>query len=86
MRGLGRRNHAKFSGSPDQIATEMALGYRFTADKSYNILFLNGITEPETLIDKAFRMGIVFLLYRLLQESIESVHDVTNEAINLTRP
>ena len=54
---LGGYNHGHFAGLPHPIATEMAVGFRFTAERLYEVGFLNRITEPENLIDTACEMG-----------------------------
>ncbi len=38
---LGGYNHGYVAGMPHPIATEMAMGYRFTADRLYEVGFIN---------------------------------------------
>lgn len=39
------------------VAMEMALGYRFTAQRFYELGFLNRVVEPEELMPEALRMA-----------------------------
>ena len=54
---LGGYNHGFFAGLPHPIATEMALGFRFTAQRLYEVGFLNRLVEPEELLPTAFEMA-----------------------------
>lgn len=54
---LGGYNHGHFAGLPHHIATEMALGFRFTAERLYEVGFLNRLVEPEELIPTAYEMA-----------------------------
>ncbi len=54
---LGGYNHGLFAGLPHPIATEMALGFRFTAQRLYEVGFLNRLVEPDELIPTAFEMA-----------------------------
>ena len=54
---LGGYEHGFFAGLPHPIATEMALGFRFTAQRLYEVGFLNRLVEPEELLPTAFRMA-----------------------------
>ena len=54
---LGGYNHGYFAGLPHPIATEMALGFRFTARRLYEVGFLNRLVEPEELMPTAFGMA-----------------------------
>ena len=54
---LGGYNHGMFAGLPHPIATEMALGFRFTAQRLYEVGFLNRLVEPEELLPTAFEMA-----------------------------
>src|SRR5712671_1663822 len=47
---LGGYNHGHIANVPYPIAMEMALGFRFTAERSYEIGFLNRLTEPDQLM------------------------------------
>ncbi len=54
---LGGYNHGHFAGLPHPIATEMALGFRFTAERLYEVGFLNRLVEREDLIPTAYEMA-----------------------------
>jgi enoyl-CoA hydratase/carnithine racemase len=54
---LGGYNHGFFAGLPHPIATEMALGFRFTAERLYQVGFLNRLVEPDDLLPTAFDMA-----------------------------
>src|SRR3954454_22142263 len=43
---LGGYNHGHLANVPYPIAMEMALGFRFTAERFYQVGFLNRLTEP----------------------------------------
>ena len=54
---LGGYNHGHLAGLPHPIATEMALGFRFTAERLYEVGFLNRLTDPDELIPTAIEMA-----------------------------
>ena len=54
---LGGYNHGHFAGLPHPIATEMALGFRFTAERLYEVGFLNRLVDPEDLVPTAYEMA-----------------------------
>ncbi len=54
---LGGYNHGHFAGLPHPIATELALGFRFTAQRLHQVGFLNRLVEPEELLPTAFGMA-----------------------------
>jgi enoyl-CoA hydratase/carnithine racemase len=54
---LGGYQHGFFAGLPHPIATEMALGFRFTADRLHQVGFLNRLVEPDELLPAAIEMG-----------------------------
>ena len=54
---LGGYNHGLLAGLPHPIATEMALGFRFTAQRLYEAGFLNRLVEPDELMPTAFEMA-----------------------------
>ena len=54
---LGGYAHGYFAGLPQPIATEMALGFRFTAQRLYEVGFINRLVEPEELLPTAFGMA-----------------------------
>jgi len=54
---LGGYNHGHLAGLPHHIAIEMALGFRFTAERLYEVGFLNRLVEPDDLIPTAYEMA-----------------------------
>src|SRR5712691_6263009 len=54
---LGGYNHGFLAGLPHPIATEMALGFRFTAERLYQVGFLNRLVEPDALLPTALEMA-----------------------------
>lgn len=54
---LGGYNHGFLANLPHPIATEMALGFRFTAERLYQVGFLNRLVEPEALLPTALQMA-----------------------------
>src|ERR1043166_4117747 len=54
---LGGYNHGHVANLPYPIAMEMALGFRFTAERFYEIGFLNRLTEPDELMPTAIAMA-----------------------------
>ena len=54
---LGGYNHGHVANLPYPIAMEMALGFRFTAERFYEIGFLNRLVEPDQLIPSALAMA-----------------------------
>ncbi|MGE5268428.1 MAG: enoyl-CoA hydratase/isomerase family protein [Thiohalocapsa sp.] len=54
---LGGYNHGHVANLPYPIAMEMALGFRFTAERFYEIGFLNRLVEPDELIPSALTMA-----------------------------
>jgi enoyl-CoA hydratase/carnithine racemase len=54
---LGGYNHGVVANLPHPIATEMALSYRFTAERLYQLGFLNRLVEPEDLMPTALEMA-----------------------------
>lgn len=54
---LGGYDHGFLAGLPQPIATEMALGFRFTAERLYQVGFLNRLVEPDELFPMAFEMA-----------------------------
>src|SRR5688572_28643307 len=51
---LGGYNHGFLANMPHPIATEMALGFRFTAERLHQVGFLNRVVAPEQLLPEAF--------------------------------
>ena len=54
---LGGYNHGHIANVPYPIAMEMALGFRFTAQRFYEIGFLNRLVEPDQLMASAVAMA-----------------------------
>ncbi len=54
---LGGYNHGHIANLPYPIAMEMALGFRFTAERFYEVGFLNRLVEPDQLIPTALAMA-----------------------------
>jgi enoyl-CoA hydratase/carnithine racemase len=54
---LGGYDHGFIAGMPHPIATEMALGFRFTAERLYQLGFLNRLVEPDALVPTALEMA-----------------------------
>ena len=54
---LGGYNHGHIANLPYPIAMEMALGFRFTAERFYEIGFINRLAEPDQLIRTALSMA-----------------------------
>jgi len=54
---LGGYNHGLLANLPHPIATEMALGFRFTAERLYELGFLNRLVELKDLLPTAFEMA-----------------------------
>src|ERR1700756_4261850 len=54
---LGGYNHGHLANLPYPIAMEMALGFRFTAERFYEIGFLNRLVDPDQLIPSAMTMA-----------------------------
>ena len=54
---LGGYNHGHLANLPYPVAMEMALGFRFTAERFYEIGFLNRLVEADELIPTAVAMA-----------------------------
>ena len=54
---LGGWNHGHLANMPFPVAMEMALGFRFTAERFHEIGFLNRIVEPQDLMPSALTMA-----------------------------
>jgi enoyl-CoA hydratase/carnithine racemase len=54
---LGGYNHGHVANLPYPIAMEMALGFRFTAERFYEIGFLNRLVDADQLIPSALAMA-----------------------------
>jgi enoyl-CoA hydratase/carnithine racemase len=54
---LGGYNHGHIANLPYPIAMEMALGFRFTAQRFYEVGFLNRVVEADQLMPTALGMA-----------------------------
>ncbi|MEM7017143.1 MAG: enoyl-CoA hydratase-related protein [Pseudomonadota bacterium] len=54
---LGGYNHGLLANLPHPIATEMALGFRITAERFYELGFINRLVESEELLPTAIEMA-----------------------------
>src|SRR5579884_4114663 len=54
---LGGYNHGHLANLPYPIAMEMALGFRFTAERFYELGFVNRLADPDQLIPTAMQMA-----------------------------
>ncbi|MBR0644399.1 enoyl-CoA hydratase/isomerase family protein [Plastoroseomonas hellenica] len=54
---LGGYNHGHLANLAFPLAMEMALGFRFTAQRFYEIGFVNRLVEPEQVMDSAMEMA-----------------------------
>jgi enoyl-CoA hydratase/carnithine racemase len=54
---LGGYNHGFLASLPHPIATEMALGFRFTAERLYQVGFLNRLVAPDDVLPAALEMA-----------------------------
>ena len=54
---LGGYNHGHIANLPYPIAMEMALGFRFTAERFYQIGFLNRLADADQLMPSAIAMA-----------------------------
>lgn len=54
---LGGYNHGHIANLPYTVAMEMALGFRFSADRFHEIGFLNRVVEADALMPTALEMA-----------------------------
>jgi enoyl-CoA hydratase/carnithine racemase len=54
---LGGYNHGHLANMPFPIAMEMALGYRFTAERFFQLGFVNRLVAPEDVLPTALDMA-----------------------------
>ena len=54
---LGGYNHGHLANLPFPIAMEMALGFRFTAERFHELGFLNRLVDPDELLPTALGMA-----------------------------
>jgi enoyl-CoA hydratase/carnithine racemase len=70
---LGGYNHGHIANMPYPIAMEMALGFRFTAQRFYELGFVNRLVSAEELMPAAFAMA-EHLLTLPLASRVNTVH------------
>ena len=54
---LGGYDHGHLANLPFPVAMEMALGFRFTAERFHQIGFVNRLVEPEEVVEEAMGMA-----------------------------
>ncbi len=54
---LGGYNHGHMAGLPHPVATEMAFGFRFSAERLHQLGFINRLVEPDDLMPEAMGMA-----------------------------
>ena len=54
---LGSYQHGFINGLPHAIGTELAFSFRFSAQRMYELGFLNRVTEPDDLMPTAHEMA-----------------------------
>ena len=54
---LGGYNHGHLANLPYPIAMEMAMGFRFTAERFYELGFVNRLVDPDDLIPESLKMA-----------------------------
>lgn len=54
---LGGYDHGHIAGLPHAVATEMAFGFRFSAERLYELGFLNRLTDADDLLPEAMAMA-----------------------------
>lgn len=54
---LGGYYHGFWANLPHPVATEMAFGFRFSAERLYQMGFINRLVEKEQLMDEAISMA-----------------------------
>jgi len=54
---IGGHHHGHLGNLPHAIATEMAFAFRFTAERLYDVGFLNRLVDPEQLMPTAHEMA-----------------------------
>ncbi len=54
---LGGYNHGQIANVSFPVAMEMALGFRFTAERFHQIGFLNRVVAPEAVMPEAMKMA-----------------------------
>tara|TARA_B110001454_G_scaffold13380_1_gene12149 strand:- start:339 stop:1211 length:873 start_codon:yes stop_codon:yes gene_type:complete len=54
---LGGYNHGHYANLPHPVATEMALGFRFSAERLYQVGFINRLAEKTELMQTSIEMA-----------------------------
>jgi enoyl-CoA hydratase/carnithine racemase len=54
---LGGYNHGHLANLPFPVAMEMALGFRFTAERFHQLGFVNRLVEPDQVVPTAIEMA-----------------------------
>ena len=54
---LGGYNHGHYANLPHPVATEMALGFRFTAERLHQVGFINRLVEKKELLPTSIEMA-----------------------------
>ncbi|HWT10355.1 MAG TPA: enoyl-CoA hydratase-related protein [Roseomonas sp.] len=54
---LGGWNHGHLANLPYPVAMEMALGFRFTAERFHQLGFVNRLVEPDQVVPEAIAMA-----------------------------
>jgi enoyl-CoA hydratase/carnithine racemase len=54
---LGGYNHGHYANLPHPVATEMALGFRFSAERLYQVGFINRLVEKKELMQTSIEMA-----------------------------
>ena len=54
---LGGYNHGHYADLPHPVATEIALGFRLSAERLYQVGFINRLVEKEDLINTSLEMA-----------------------------
>jgi enoyl-CoA hydratase/carnithine racemase len=54
---LGGYNHGHLANLPYPVAMEMALGFRFTSERMYELGFINRVVEADQLMPTAIEMA-----------------------------
>ena len=54
---LGGYNHGHYANLPHPVATEMALGFRFSAERLYQVGFINRLVEKSELMQTSLEMA-----------------------------
>ncbi len=74
---LGGFNHGFLANLPHPVATEMALGFRQSAERLHQVGFLNRLVEPDALMTTALEMA-AHLLTLPPASRVNTVHMMRN--------